>query len=58
MRVYEITNRIKDIETCRKYLKDWKNGDITDIKRIEALAEDIDIHLDSYIELLQNKEVK
>ncbi len=58
MKVSEIINRINDIETCRKYLEDWKNGEITDIKRIEALAEDIDNHLDDYIDMLKVKEVK
>lgn len=58
MKVSEVINRINDIETCRKYLEDWQKGEITDIKRIEAIAEDIDIHLDGYIELLKAKEVK
>jgi hypothetical protein len=58
MRVIEVINRINDIETCRKCLEDWKNGEITDRNRIEAIAEDIDNHLDDYIELLKAKEVK
>lgn len=58
MKVLEVINRINDIETCRKYLEDWQKGEITDIKRIEALAEDIDNHLDDYIDVLKAKDVK
>lgn len=58
MKVSEVINRINDIETCRKYLEDWQKGKITDIKRIEGLAEDIENHLDDYIDILKAKDVK
>ena len=45
------------ISGCQKH-EDWQNGKITDIKRIEGLAEDIENHLDDYIDLLKAKDVK
>ena len=58
MKVSEVISKINDIETCIDYLEDWKMGEITDIKRIEGLAEDIENHLDDYIDLLKAKDVK
>ena len=58
MKVSEVISKINDIETCIDYLEDWKMGEITDIKRIEGLAEDIENHLDDYIDFLKTKDVE
>lgn len=58
MKVSEVINRINDIETCLKYLEDWQKGKITEKNQIEALAEDIENHLDDYIDMLKAKDVK
>ena len=50
--------RIEDIQACQKCLEEWSEKGISDRNRIEAISEDIDHHLDDYIELLKSKEVK
>ena len=58
MKVSDIVNRVNDIEKCRECLEKWKDGEITDQNQIDAIADDIDTHLEAYTELLMNKEVK
>lgn len=58
MKVSDIMGRITDIESCQNLLIEWMEGKITDPNRIEVLVEEIGYHLDDYIELLKNKEVK
>lgn len=58
MKVSDIVNRVNDIRKCRDLLKEWADGEITEKNRINAIADDIDIHLEAYEELLMNKEVK
>lgn len=58
MKVSDIVNRMNDIQKCRELLGKWMDGEITDQNQIDAIADDIDIHLEAYTELLMNKEVK
>lgn len=58
MKVSDIINRINDVKECRDFLADWNAGRIKDQNQIDALAEDIDTHLEAYTELLMNKETK
>ena len=58
MKVSDIMRKIEDIQACQKYLEEWSEKGISDRNRIEAISEDIDNHLDDYIELLKSREVK
>ena len=58
VKVSDIVNRMNDIQKCRNLLEEWAHGVITDKNRINAIADDIDTHLEAYEELLMNKEVK
>ncbi len=58
MKVSDIINRVTDIQKCRDLLKKWTDGEITEKNRINAIADDIDTHLEAYEELLMNREVK
>ena len=57
MKVSDILSRLDDIRQCISLLSDLKEGTMTD-GQIEGLADDIEEHLEAYIELLLNKEVK
>lgn len=57
MKVSDILSRLDDVRQCISLLSDLKDGTMTD-GRIEGLADDIEEHLEAYIELLLNKEVK
>ena len=58
MKVSDIMRKIEDIQACQKCLEEWSEKGISDRNRIEAISEDIDNHLEGYIELLKSKEVK
>lgn len=57
MKVSDILSRLDDVRQCISLLGDLKEGTMTD-GQIEGLADDIEEHLEAYIELLLNKEVK
>lgn len=57
MKVSDILSRLDDVRQCISLLSDLKEGTMTD-GQIEGLADDIEEHLEAYIELLLNKEVK
>ncbi len=58
LKVSDVINRINDIEKCRRYLEEWMDGKIMDQNQIDAIADDIDTHLEAYAEMLMNKEIK
>ncbi len=58
MKVIDVINRIDDIYKCAHLLSDLKNRRLMDQNQINALVDDVAEHLDCYIELLQNKQVK
>ena len=58
MKVKDVIAIINDVNRDREYLEEINNGKLTDKDRIPYIFESIDEHLDSYIELLQNKEIK
>lgn len=57
MKVSDILSRLDDVRQCISLLSDLKEGTMTD-GQIEGLADNIEEHLEAYIELLLNKEVK
>lgn len=58
MKVKDIIERIKDVNKDREFLEEIASGKLTDKDRIPYIFESIDEHLECYVELLQNKEVK
>lgn len=58
MKVKDVMIRIHDIDKCRALLEQWANGTVSDPNQIAAIVDEIDAHLDAYMELLSNKEVK
>lgn len=57
MKVSDILSRLDDVRNCISLLTDLREGTMTD-GQIEGLVDDIEDHLEAYIELLLNKEVK
>lgn len=58
MKVAEIISKVDDIRNCQALMRKWRYGEITKESQIDAIAEGINEHLDDYIKMLVNKEVK
>lgn len=58
MKVKDIIEQINDVNKDREFLEEIASGELTDKDRIHYIFESIDVHLECYVELLQNKEIK
>ena len=58
MKVSEIILKVDDIRECQALMRKWRYGEIANESQIDEIAKCINEHLDDYIKMLVNKEVK
>ena len=54
MKVVDVIEIINDVQKCKERL----NGIAENAQTLQGIADDIEIHLDDYIDLLKKMEVK